>query len=331
MNRKHATIASVFALVVCCWSGGGTGDVPNSILGEDGIPLGWIIIEGDIQVPGDWFQSNATVEDNLWTNGIVPFQFDGNVSTRNQQSAIDAMAEWSAVANITFIPRTSELTFIHFRDSDGNNSPVGMGFGQRTINIDDWDSRFVICHEIAHSLGFWHEQSRADRDAFIQINFENVCQNCCGGGSCTHNFNIQNSSTHYGPYDFDSVMHYSFCQFSTCLPMCPPGCETITVLPPNEDMQGVIGQRDHLSVMDAMTMSFMYPEPGWRFLALDCDIFDVQGTFLDPYCLFDEAYEGTPEGGTLWIQPGFHSTLGVVMDKPMTLRAPLGGVTLHAQ
>lgn len=88
-----------------------------------------------------------------------------------------------------------------------------------------------------------------------------------------------------------------------------------------------MGQLLHLSPFDARTMSFMYPESDWRFLDETRLSFFGFGSFLFPFRTFDAAVGLTPPGGTLWIQPGAYAANLTISD-PITLRAPLGSVSL---
>jgi hypothetical protein len=190
------------------------------------------------------------------------------------------------------------------------------------VNIYNWDNEFIIAHELGHTLGFWHEQSRSDRDSYVQINTSNILD------GEEHNFDKHTEADHYGPYDFDSVMHYGACAFSKDTCTCGNAAtRTITVLPPwDTQWQCRIGQRDYLSHFDALTMSFLYPYGDWRFV--DASYGGTEyGMFLAPYRAFTTGASEVPSGGTVWIQPGTYSAVGIY-TKAMTLRAPLGGVTL---
>jgi len=61
----------------------------------------------------------------------------------------------------------------------------------------------VALHEFGHALGLWHEQSRVDRDDFIEIIWDNVKPR--GRGS----FSTYLQQSFSVPYDYGSIMHYS--------------------------------------------------------------------------------------------------------------------------
>ena len=235
------------------------------------------------------------------------------------------MADWENVANVNFRPRNGDDNYLYIQDSDVNSSQVGMVGGGQVVNIYNWGSNFIIVHELGHALGYWHEHQRASRDSYVQIRWGLVEE---GTG---HNFVIVPEAREYGPYDFDSVMHYGECAFSICEQQCdnfPDSCRTIQVLPPNGGWQDLIGQRDHLSTMDALIMSFLYPEGDWRF-ADAAHVGNGVGTFIDPYQEFDVGASGTPVNGTLWIQPGTYNAIQGTYSRAMTIRAPLGAVVLQ--
>jgi len=305
------------------------------------IPDGWKLIEGDILVPTSMLQAvfpdeGAFGETIFWPDGIVPYEFDDNVSEVDKERMIEAMAVWEDAANINFVPRTEEdPSYIHIKDSNMNASAVGMFLGEQVVQIYNWDKKFIMAHELGHALGFWHEHSRYDRDGHIMINRDNVDMT---GEDFEDNFGKESKlyAHVYGPYDYDSIMHYDQYAFSLCEnpESDPNNCRTIIVKSPwNVKWQDVIGQRDHLSDLDALTMSFLYPEKNWVFvngfydLAPLCTSQSQDGTFLNPYCEFTTAAEVVPPGGTVIIQPGIYSAVGVYTNM-MTLQAPLGDVTL---
>jgi len=76
-------------------------------------------------------------------------------------------------------------------------SYVGRFGGPQIVSLQPPDSKGPNClgkegrsiHELLHALGIFHEQSRADRDKFVQIHIDNVIP-----GEC--------SSTFLGPTPF---------------------------------------------------------------------------------------------------------------------------------
>src|SRR5262249_29346811 len=224
----------------------------------------------------------------------------------------------SGVKNYILIRDTTNDTTANPADNScvnaaKNNSTIGMaGSGAQTLNIVSWGSQFSIVHELLHALGMYHEQARADRDTYVDVT--SLCANIQGGcmsSTFSNDFN-QKKGINYGPYDFDSVMQYGQCAFSNnpnCpMPSFPPsnpafpdGGITIKVkapynaqLSPNgvpwQDLntgKSAIGQVTHLSELDKLIVSFLYPKPNWRFvgntLPVPSNFSNQTGGFFTPY------------------------------------------------
>ena len=293
------------------------------------IPAGFMLVGGDILVPIAKTPAESAFPNDpnrYWPGGIVFYEFDVNVTVANRTIMVNAMAQWENVANVDFVVRAGQADYVHIQNSTGNNSQIGRVGGQQLINIVSWGTPFILVHELGHCLGFGHTHTRPDRNTFVQININNIQIGRDG------NFDIDPGFNGYGPYDFDSIMQYDQCSFSIDCPegsTCACTRHTIDVLPPNDTFwQSRIGQRDHLSTFDQLVMSFLYRENDWVFVNLAYTGSPQAGTFLRPYVSLTQGRTGVPTGGTVWLQPGNYYAVGTIITKAMTLRAPLGGVTL---
>ncbi|XP_037795098.1 zinc metalloproteinase nas-8-like [Penaeus monodon] len=88
----------------------------------------------------------------------------------------------------------------------GGPQPLSLGF----FCVRWWDQG-TIYHELLHSLGFFHEHNRPDRDNYVEILWDNI------SSGQDKNFRKRSYSTVELidlPYDFDSVMHYNPYAFS---------------------------------------------------------------------------------------------------------------------
>lgn len=57
---------------------------------------------------------------------------------------------------------------------------IGRDGGQQLLSLgDDCVYVGIVVHEFMHAVGFWHEQSRADRDEFVTVLWDNIQQGRC--------------------------------------------------------------------------------------------------------------------------------------------------------
>jgi len=146
-----------------------------------------------------------------WKDNTIPYEVDAGLP--DPQRVTDAIAHWEANTPIRFVKRDAanpaHKDYVVFRSGDGCASSVGRRGGRQDVILGACCTAGNCIHEIGHTVGLWHEQSRADRDAFITVNWTNIIPNM------RFNFDQHVSDgMDLGDYDYGSIMHYPQNAFS---------------------------------------------------------------------------------------------------------------------
>jgi hypothetical protein len=176
------------------------------------------------------------------SNGNGQWDPSSEVCTVTQADEIRAaIAEWNDRTDFVLRPATNEdVDMVTFRVvTDVCEAEVGYQGSIQFIWIRPSCSYGNVLHEIGHALGYRHEQSRDDRDAYVTV-FEDQIEEDARA-------NFRTGARPWGPYDYRSIMHYPATAFG--IPD-RQGVRAETIEPVFALAEGILGQRRTLSKLD---------------------------------------------------------------------------------
>nr|XP_029707783.1 astacin-like metalloprotease toxin 2 [Aedes albopictus] len=188
-----------------------------------------------------------------WLNATVIYQIDGHFTSDELQAIKHAMTSIESISCVRFVGRKYEVGYVRIiAESSGCWADTGRSPGVSELNLGPgcFESEGTVLHELMHTLGFLHQHTRPDRDQYVQILYENIIQS----PEILFNFEIIEPWTNFAfplPYDYDSIMHYKPAMYSKD----PQRLVTIATKNPTVTS---IGQRDRLSVLDIVSINFLY-------------------------------------------------------------------------
>ena len=217
-------------------------------------------------VPKSSFQTEAAAryESNLWSNRIVPYRISSSFSEKTRANIHKGIQQWEENTCLQFVPaEPHHVNFVEFVEADFCSASIGMLGGAQAINIGSWCSQVGnVAHEIGHTIGFWHEHSRPDRDEYLTVNTTNIED----GLQINFAKVLENKVDYQGSiYDFGSIMHYPLHLFSIYRWCYNPTCQTLRIknfVEYQHQGKPYIGQRVSPSKRDIEQANRLYSCPG---------------------------------------------------------------------
>ncbi|OQV23624.1 putative Zinc metalloproteinase nas-14 [Hypsibius exemplaris] len=183
-----------------------------------------------------------------WTDNKLWYEISDRFTPAQKALIESGISEInSKVAALRITPRRNRADCKNYvsvepgATGSGCSTYVGMIGGKQILNLEAANPCFVkgtILHDFMHAMGFWHEQSRTDRDQYIDLNLTNV--NAFNRAYMFQKYTDPKIGDLGEPYDINSLMHYDKTSFAI-----DTNIRTVTAKFPNQNKP--IGQKSVLT------------------------------------------------------------------------------------
>ncbi|XP_064535357.1 seminal metalloprotease 1 [Drosophila montana] len=239
------------------------------------VPLSWSpsadpeetagFVEGDMQLTkgqqlalaqGPVGRNGLIDTTKRWPNNLLVYKISDDFDAAHKQAILQGIQTLEEATCVQFREANeNDVAFLSITaDSGGCYTAVGYQGKPQQMNLEIYpigEGCFrpgTVLHELMHALGFYHQQSSALRDDFIEVVEENIVPG--------KEFNFKKYSANVVTdfdmgYDYNSCLHYRPGAFSI------NGKDTIVPL----DATAEIGQRTGLSQKDIAKINIMYKCP----------------------------------------------------------------------
>lgn len=119
----------------------------------------------------------------LWPDGIVPYIVDPTFNATNRANIDESVAEFNRIFEgcAKWRPRDGEPAYVEFSNTGSCYARIGRAYWPfplpQRISIGRCAHLIGhVKHEMMHTMGFYHEHSRSDRDMFVEIHWDNILQ-----------------------------------------------------------------------------------------------------------------------------------------------------------
>ncbi|WP_221090944.1 M12 family metallopeptidase [Deinococcus aquaedulcis] len=148
----------------------------------------------------------AVTTGDTWKSRPITYFLSPSLPSEVRTRIQDAVSYYNAETAVRWSRTSSESDSMVRFVSNGSDCRCGStGWSSRgsslisaRIALGSQASARTIRHEMMHSLGFKHEQTRADRDTFLRVTFDTDQSEKA----------VDSSRNPTGHYDFMSIMHY---------------------------------------------------------------------------------------------------------------------------